>query len=113
MPNSFDGHANCFIESGRGQALLLDFNYGTEPLKGSFPAPVLGPMRLLTRSRANHLGKLAFEQIYWRMLLPGHKLPVPNEMSMLGKRVPDADATALSTVTTGLRRLVGAGRTKE
>lgn len=88
LPNAFDGHANCFVESGRGQALLLDFNYDTEPLKGNFPLPAVGPMKLLKPSRANHLGKLAFEQIYWKMLLPGHKLPVSTEMSMAGKRRP-------------------------
>ena len=88
LPNAFDGHANCFIESGRGQAMLLDFNYDTEPLLGSFPAPVVGPMALLKPSRVNHLGKLSFEQIYWRMLLPGHRLPVPTAMSMAGKRRP-------------------------
>jgi sulfide:quinone oxidoreductase len=95
LPMAFDGHANCFLESGRGQALLLDFNYDTEPLPGTFPAPVIGPMKLLKPSRLNHLGKLAFEQIYWHMLLPGRKLPVPNTMSMAGKRVPAvAAATA-------------------
>ena len=88
LPHVFDGHANCFVESGRGQALLLDFNYDTEPLKGTFPAPVIGPMKLLQPARVNHLGKLAFEQIYWNLLLPGRKLPVPNEMSMAGKHVP-------------------------
>lgn len=88
LPHTFDGHANCFVESGRGQALLLDFNYDTEPLKGTFPAPVIGPMMLLKPARVNHLGKLAFEQIYWNLLLPGRKLPVPTEMSMAGKRVP-------------------------
>ncbi|CAI9405563.1 type III sulfide quinone reductase, selenoprotein subtype [Aestuariimicrobium sp. T2.26MG-19.2B] len=85
MTHSFDGHANCFIESGRGQALLLDFNYDTQPLTGSYPLPAVGPMKLLGRSRLNHLGKLAFEQMYWRLLLPGHKLPVPTLMSMAGK----------------------------
>lgn len=88
LPNAFDGHANCFLESGRGKALLLDFNYDTEPLPGKFPAPGVGPMSLLKNTRANHLGKLAFEQIYWRMLLPGHKLPVPALMSMAGKHRP-------------------------
>ena len=88
LPKSFDGHANCFIESGRGQAMLLDFNYDTEPLLGTFPVPVVGPMQLLKPSRMNHLGKLAFEQIYWKMLLPGRKLPVPNAMSMAGKKQP-------------------------
>jgi sulfide:quinone oxidoreductase len=88
LPHAFDGHANCFVESGRGQALLLDFNYDTEPLKGTFPAPVIGPMKLLKPARVNHLGKLAFEQIYWNLLLPGRKLPVPNEMSMAGKHLP-------------------------
>ncbi|MCA1781345.1 MAG: NAD(P)/FAD-dependent oxidoreductase [Dermatophilaceae bacterium] len=91
LPKSFDGHANCFIESGRGEAMLLDFNYDTQPLKGTFPAPVVGPMKLLQRSRINHLGKLAFEQVYWNMLLPGRKLPFPNAMSMAGKQLPSDD----------------------
>ena len=89
LPNSFDGHANCFVESGRGQAMLLDFNYDTQPLTGTYPLPTVGPMSLLKPSRANHLGKLAFEQLYWRMLLPGHKLPVPTLMSMAGKKKED------------------------
>lgn len=86
MPNSFDGHANCFLETGRGKALLLDFNYDTEPLPGTFPAPGIGPFRLLRNSRINHLGKLVFEPIYWQGLLRGHRLPVPLTMSMAGKR---------------------------
>jgi sulfide:quinone oxidoreductase len=85
MTHAFDGHANCFIESGRGKAMLLDFNYDTEPLTGVFPAPAVGPFSLLKESRLNHLGKLAFEQIYWQVLLPGHELPVPTLMSMAGK----------------------------
>jgi sulfide:quinone oxidoreductase len=88
LPNSFDGHANCFVESGRGQALLLDFNYETEPLLGSYPVPAVGPMKLLKPSRVNHLGKLAFEQLYWNILLPGRRMPVPAQMSMAGKRRP-------------------------
>ncbi|MBY5161981.1 NAD(P)/FAD-dependent oxidoreductase [Salsipaludibacter albus] len=88
MPRSFDGHANCFVESGRNQALLLDFNYDTQPLTGTFPAAGVGPMRLLEPTRINHLGKLAFEQVYWRLLLPGKRLPVPANMSMAGKNEP-------------------------
>ena len=88
LPNSFDGHANCFIETGRNEAMLLDFNYDTEPLPGTFPAPVVGPLRLLKRSHVNHLGKLAFERLYWNALLRGHRLPAPIEMSMAGKKVP-------------------------
>lgn len=86
LPNAFDGHANCFIESGRGQALLIDFNYDTQPLMGTYPLPGVGPLRLLGRSRLNHWGKLAFEQIYWRLLLRGKGLPVPTLMSMTGKK---------------------------
>ena len=33
----YDGHANCFIETGFHKALLIDFNYDTEPLPGRFP----------------------------------------------------------------------------
>jgi sulfide:quinone oxidoreductase len=85
MTGSFDGHANCFVESGRGRGLLLDFNYETEPLPGTFPLPVAGPLSLLKETRANHLGKLAFRWIYWNVLLPGRPLPIPTQMSLLGK----------------------------
>ena len=85
MPRSFDGHANCFVESGHGKALLLDFNYDTEPLTGHFPFPRVGPMTLLGESRANHLGKLAFRHVYWNALLPGRPLGLRAEMSMAGK----------------------------
>ena len=84
---TFDGHANCFIETGHGKAALIDFNYDTEPLPGTFPLPVVGPMSLLKETRANHMGKLAFEWVYWHMLLTGKPLPVSTAMSMRGKKV--------------------------
>jgi len=86
MTGSFDGHANCFIESGDGKGLLIDFNYDTEPLPGTYPLPFVGPMGLLKETRANHLGKLAFRWIYWNILLPGRSMPVPTLMSMVGKK---------------------------
>lgn len=86
--DAFDGHATCFIESGAGKAMLIDFNYATEPLPGRFPVPAIGPLPLLKESRFNHWGKLAFEPVYWSMLLPGRPLPLPAHMSMRGKRVP-------------------------
>ncbi|XVX19935.1 type III sulfide quinone reductase, selenoprotein subtype [Actinomycetota bacterium] len=94
MTHSFDGHANCFVESGRGKGLLLDFNYETQPLTGTFPLPRVGPMQLLKESRANHLGKLAFEHIYWHMLLPGRPIPLPAAMSMTGKIPADPSMAA-------------------
>jgi sulfide:quinone oxidoreductase len=82
----FDGHSNCFIETGFDKALLIDFNYEVEPLPGKFPF-ALGPMPLLKESRLNHLGKLAFRWAYWNMLLPGHDIPgIAPRMSMAGKR---------------------------
>lgn len=94
MKHKFDGHANCFIESGYGKGLLIDFNYTTEPLTGKFPLPVVGPLPLLKESRMNHLGKLAFRWIYWNMLLKGRKIPIPALMSMAGKKQPEVQATA-------------------
>jgi len=91
MTGSFDGHANCFIESGDGKALLIDFNYDTEPLTGKYPLPVVGPMSLLKETRANHLGKMGFRWIYWNVLLPGHSMPVPTHMSMVGKNPASAN----------------------
>lgn len=82
----FDGHSNCFIETGFGKAALIDFNYDTEPLPGVYPWPVVGgPMGLLKVTRANHFGKLMFKWVYWHMLLTGKKLPVSSHMSMVGK----------------------------
>ncbi|MGB2859578.1 MAG: FAD/NAD(P)-binding oxidoreductase, partial [Candidatus Microthrix parvicella] len=69
----YDGHTNCFIETGFHKALLIDFNYETEPLTGHYPGPVGLP--LLKESRLNHLGKLLFESVYWHSLLPGRDLP--------------------------------------
>lgn len=85
---TFDGHANCFIETGHDKALLIDFNYDVEPLPGRFPFPV-GPLSLLKESRLNHLGKLAFRWVYWNLLLPGRDIPfVGARMQMRGKRRP-------------------------
>ena len=91
MTGSFDGHANCFVESGDDKALLIDFNYDTEPLPGKYPIPHLGPMSLLKETRANHVGKLAFRHLYWNVLLPGHPIPLPAHMSMAGKELPAND----------------------
>ncbi len=86
LNESFDGHANCFIETGGGKALLIDFNYTHEPVEGSFPFPGIGPLRLLKESRMNHMGKLAFRWIYWNVLLKGTHIPfVSATMSESGK----------------------------
>jgi len=85
MLESFDGHANCFIESGFGKGLLIDFNYETEPLPGKFPLPGIGPFSLLGESEANHWGKMMFRWTYWNILLKGKDFPLPSEMLMAGK----------------------------
>ncbi len=83
----FDGHTNCFIETGRGRALLIDFNYDTEPLTGHYPGRIGLP--LLRPSRLNHLGKLAFQQLYWHGLLPGRDIPgISSAMPVRGKKHP-------------------------
>ena len=85
---SFDGHTNCFIESGFGKALLIDFNYETEPVTGRFPGRIGLP--LLRESRLNHLGKLAFQWFYWHMLLPGRDIPgIGAGMPLAGKRLEE------------------------
>lgn len=81
----FDGHANCFIETGYGKAMLIDFNYTTEPLPGRFPLPGVGPFTLLEESATNHWGKLAFKWLYWNVLLEGKELPMDHRMLMAGK----------------------------
>ena len=86
LKEEFDGHANCFIETGHGKALLIDFNYTHEPVTGTFPFPGVGPLKLLKESHMNHMGKLAFRWIYWNMLLTGKHIPfVSATMSEKGK----------------------------
>jgi len=84
---SFDGHANCYIETGYGKGTLIDFNYDTEPLPGSFPFPGVGPFGLLKVTRMNHYGKLLFRWIYWHILLKGKEMPIDSEMQMAGKKL--------------------------
>ncbi|REE82184.1 sulfide:quinone oxidoreductase [Lutibacter oceani] len=86
LKKEFDGHANCFIETGNKKALLIDFNYVTEPVHGTFPFSKIGPLKLLKESVFNHWGKLAFRWIYWNMLLKGIPIPfVHRNMSFKGK----------------------------
>jgi sulfide:quinone oxidoreductase len=82
---SFDGHTNCFIETGFHKALLIDFDYDTEPLPGHYPSSVGLP--LLAESRLNHLGKLMFQWFYWHGLLPGRDIPgISSAMPIAGKQ---------------------------
>jgi sulfide:quinone oxidoreductase len=85
MLPTFDGHANCFIESGFGKGLLIDFNYDVEPLPGRYPLPGVGPFSLLQESEMNHWGKMMFRWMYWNILLKGQEMPLPAKMTMAGK----------------------------
>ena len=94
MTHKFDGHANCFIETGHGKAMLIDFNYDTEPMPGKFPVPGVGPMSLLKETRANHLGQAR---------IPLGLLEHPHA------RAPDADhGRPADGRQEGARRLTGA-----
>jgi sulfide:quinone oxidoreductase len=87
IEHRYDGHANCFIETGFSKALLIDFNYENEPVGGHYPGPVGLP--LLKESRANHLGKLMFQSFYWHGLLPGRDIPgIGPDMPTFGKKQP-------------------------
>jgi sulfide:quinone oxidoreductase len=86
MNAKFDGHANCFIESGFGKGLLIDFNFEIEPLPGKYPLPGIGPFSLLEETSMNHYGKVLFRWVYWNMLLKGAELPIESHLSMAGKR---------------------------
>jgi sulfide:quinone oxidoreductase len=99
----YDGHANCFIETGFSKAVMIDFNYETEPLPGRFPGR-LG-MPLLQESRLNHLGKLMFQWFYWHSLLPGRDIPgIGPDMPTAGKRRPAARERSITPDTEEARR---------
>ncbi|MFW5943790.1 MAG: NAD(P)/FAD-dependent oxidoreductase [Bacteroidota bacterium] len=83
---NFDGHSNCYIETGFGKGSIIDFNYDTEPLPGTFPLPGIGPFGLLKNTKLNHYGKVLFRWIYWHILLKGKELPIESEMTMAGKK---------------------------
>lgn len=123
---SFDGHANCYIESGFNKALLIDFNYDVEPMEGKFPTPVIGPFDLLKETHINHMGKIAFDWIYWNMLLPGYMPMVPllpSQMNFVGKdmsthpkiqrsqaiKIKDIMTTDVTTVKEGTSLIQAAG----
>jgi sulfide:quinone oxidoreductase len=91
MDAAFDGHTNCFIETGFHKALLIDFNYDTEPLPGRYPGRLGLP--LLRQSRLNHAGKLAFGWLYWHMMLPGREIPA------IGSPMPAAGKDSLSAAS--------------
>jgi sulfide:quinone oxidoreductase len=93
LDDSYDGHANCFIETGFGKALLIDFNYDTEPLPGHFPGSI--GMPLLKESRLNHMGKLMFQWFYWHALLQGRDVPG------IGPAMPEAGKQRTTTTPEG------------
>ncbi len=86
----FDGHSNCFIETGYNKAHLIDFNYTQQPVPGKLPYPLVGPFSLLKETRMNHWGKMFFRWYYWNMLLKDRfsksmELFLPTRMSYRGK----------------------------
>ena len=103
LTHNFDGHANCFIESGHGKGMLLDFNYQTQPYTGEFPLPGIGPMSLLRETRANHWAKVAFRWVYWNLLITGKPLPFTADMYLMGKKIEDtASGTSTKDLLLGL-----------
>ncbi len=85
MPAKFDGHSLCYIESGYGKAVMIDFSYEQEPVYGNYPLPVVGPFTLLKESVFNHFGKMAFRFMYYDLMLKGINVPLPSKFSMYGK----------------------------
>ena len=83
----FDGHANCYIETGFGKGTLIDFNYEIEPTTGTYPIPKVGPFKLLKVTRMNHRGKLAFKWIYWNMLLKAREMFIGHDLQISGKDI--------------------------
>ncbi len=85
MTAKFDGHSLCYIESGYGKAVMIDFSYEQEPVYGTYPLPVIGPFSLLRETIINHWGKMAFRFMYYDLMLKGINVPLPTKFSMAGK----------------------------
>jgi len=86
LNDEFDGHATCFIESGFGKGIMVDFSYDVEPLPGRFPLPGIGPFALLEESKMNHWGKMMYRWIYWNIMLKGSDFPIEEQLIMAGKK---------------------------
>ncbi len=86
LTHQFDGHSLCYIESGYNKAFMIDFSYEQEPLRGTYPLPVIGPFTLLGESTINHWGKMAFRIMYYDLMLKGINVPLPTKFRMLGKK---------------------------
>lgn len=86
LPAKFDGHSSCYIESGFNKAVLIDFSYDQEPLPGIYPFPVIGPFSLMKETLINHIGKIAFKEMYWQLMMKGIEVPLPTRFSMAGKQ---------------------------
>ena len=89
MTDAFDGHANCFVESGDGKAMLIDFNYEVQPLPGKYPVPVVGPLLAVGGDRVNHSGSSCSSGSTGTHYSRDGRMPVPALMSMAGKKEPD------------------------
>ena len=89
---SFDGHANCFIETGFHKALLIDFNYDNEPRRRPLPrrrrpAAAQGVAPQPPR-------QALFQWFYWHVLLPGRDIPgITPTMPTAGKHPRSTTAT--------------------
>jgi sulfide:quinone oxidoreductase len=70
---SYDGHANCFIETGFHKACSSTST--TRPSRSPATSRPKVGLPLLKESRLNHLGKLMFQWFYWHSLLPGRDIP--------------------------------------
>jgi sulfide:quinone oxidoreductase len=86
LPEKFDGHSLCYIETGYNKAIMIDFSYDVEPLPGYYPLAGVGPFSLLRESWINHMGKMSFYYMYWDLMLQGINVPLPSKFSMAGKQ---------------------------
>ena len=85
MTARFDGHANCFVETGHGKGMLIDFNYDTEPLPGKYPVPGVGPFSLLEEPQ-QPLGQARVPlDLLERAAARAARSRLPSHMTMAGK----------------------------
>ena len=67
---TFDGHANCFVETGNHKAMLPIPTTTSSRWRG-LPAAGRRPVFAARGKPPEPLGKPAFKWVYWNMLLPG------------------------------------------
>ena len=89
-PYRYDGHVECFLETGYGKGITLNFNYNKPPNPGH-------------PNRIAHWEKELFNRLYWSTVPKGSSITT----NLLGQVVSEFTSTLRHQSTRGCRHIFG------